>query len=101
MNEAEFAARAEETINIIAEAIEEHDPEGNIDLDLNDSILTLATEDGTFVINKQSAAMEIWLSSPISGPYHFAPKDDGWYSRTNAELFEVLSTELQMKISND
>ncbi len=99
MNDSEFAALAEEAIDAIAEAIEVQDPEGEIDLDLNDNILTLVTEDGTFVINKQSAAKEIWLSSPITGPYHFLPKDGAWCSRAGDDLFKILSIELKMKIS--
>jgi len=99
MNDSEFAALAEETIDAIAESIEAQDPEGEIDLDLNDNILTLVTEDGTFVINKQSAAKEIWLSSPITGPYHFIAKDGSWHSRAGDDLFKILSTELKMKIS--
>ncbi|MDP4708819.1 MAG: iron donor protein CyaY [Rickettsiaceae bacterium] len=94
----DFAQEVEKIIYKIAETIEDSDPEGTIDVDLNDGILTLVTDRGTFVINKQSAAKEIWLSSPISGPYHFAFKEAKWSSRTGVELFEVLTTELQIKI---
>lgn len=98
MNDAEFAQEAEKIIDKIAETIEEADPEGAIDIDLNAGILTLDTEHGIFVINKQSAAKEIWLSSPISGPYHFVPKNRAWVSRTGADLFAVLTEELKIAI---
>ncbi len=98
MKDKDFAIEVETIIHKIAETIEDHDLEGKIDVDLNDGILTLVTDYGIFVINKQSAAREIWLSSPVSGPYHFASQGDNWRSRTGAELFEVLSKELQIKI---
>lgn len=98
MKDKDFAIEVEKILHRIAETIENHDTEGKIDVDLNDGILTLVTDHGIFVINKQSAAKEIWLSSPISGPYHFAPQGGNWHSRTGAELFEVLTKELQIKI---
>lgn len=30
-----------------------------------------SSSSSTFVLNKQSAAQELWLSSPLSGPWHF------------------------------
>jgi len=98
MIDADFAQEVEKIIYKIAETIEDADPDGAIDVDLNDGILTLITDYGTFVINKQSAAKEIWLSSPISGPYHFALKEEKWQSRTGAELFAVLTKEFKIKI---
>lgn len=98
MMDAEFVLESEKIIDKIAETIEDADPGGIIDVDLNGGILTLGTEHGVFVINKQSAAKEIWLSSPISGPYHFAPKGERWISRSGAELFEVLTEELQISM---
>ena len=99
MIDIEFSQKVEKIIYKIAETIEDADPNGEIDIDLNDGILTLITDYGTFVINKQSVAKEIWLSSPISGPYHFAFKDEMWLSRDNVELFDILTKELQIKIS--
>lgn len=98
MIDAEFAERVERIIYKIAETIEDADPDGAIDVDLNGGILTLVTHYGTFVINKQSPAKEIWLSSPISGPYHFAFREEMWLSRTGVELFEILTRELKIKI---
>ena len=99
MIDAEFSLKAEQVIDKLAKIIEDSDPEGIIDLDINAGILTLGTNQGVFVINKQSAAKEIWLSSPISGPYHFAPKKEGWVSRGGFDLFEVLTKELQISIN--
>lgn len=98
MKDKDFAIEVEKILHRIAETIENHDIEGKIDVDLNNSILTLVTDYGIFVINKQGVSKEIWLSSPISGPYHFALQGGNWRSRTGVELFEVLTKELQIKI---
>jgi CyaY protein len=99
VQDLEFATKVEKILDGIVQDIEDQDPEGEIDLDLNDGILTLITDRGTFVVNKQSAAQEIWLSSPISGPYHFAYSKDSWCSRKGADLFVVLADELKIKFS--
>jgi CyaY protein len=99
VQDSEFAIKAGVILDNIVQDIEDQDPGGEIDLDLNDGILTLVTEKGTFVINKQSAAKEIWLSSPVSGPYHFANTEKLWQSRKGAELFDILTDELNIKFS--
>lgn len=99
MQDSEFAIKAGIILDNIAQDIENQDPGGEIDLDLNDGILTLITEKGIFVINKQSAAREIWLSSPVSGPYHFAYTGQSWQARKGVELFDVLTKELNIKFS--
>lgn len=38
----------------------------------SDGVLTIDTlSHGSFVLNKQAAKRQIWLSSPISGPFHY------------------------------
>ncbi|PCJ27141.1 MAG: iron donor protein CyaY [Rickettsiales bacterium] len=97
-HDIEFVQESERIITEIADAIEDQDEECLIDVDLNSSILTLTAEQGTFVINKQTAAQEIWLSSPISGPYHFKKDKGYWRSRDGTELFEILAKELPINI---
>ncbi len=98
MHDIEFTKSARQLISFIAETIELEDKECLIDIDFNDDILSLITSEGTFVINKQGVAQEIWLSSPISGPYHFAKKGDRWLSRNNIDLFLLLTEELKIQI---
>ena len=94
----DFIQNAEQTINHIADTIEDLDTEGRIDVDLNDSILTLETDDGTFVINKQNAVREVWLSSPITGPYHFSFTKGRWTNKMGKDLFQILTEELNIDI---
>lgn len=97
--DSEFTKMANNLLDHITEVIENNDQEGNLDIDLNDNILTIINNDGTFVINKQSAAKEIWLSSPVTGPYHFAFNGEKWISKSGDELFAKLTKDLKMPIS--
>ncbi|HVJ43696.1 MAG TPA: iron donor protein CyaY [Dongiaceae bacterium] len=48
-----------------------------IDVDYEAGILTLKLADGrTYLLNKHAPNREIWLSSPFSGAWHFAYRDD-------------------------
>ena len=49
----------------------------DLDVDYESGILTLKFPDGrTYLLNKHAPNREIWLSSPISGAWHFAPVED-------------------------
>lgn len=100
MNDKDFAKEVTRIINLVAVIIEENDIDGNIDVDINGDILNITTQSGTFVINKQSSVCEIWLSSPVSGPYHFLHDGRGWKSKSGDDLFEVLSMDLNVEIKD-
>lgn len=100
MNNTEFSKIAETTIAYIADTIEEQDKEASIDVDLQGDILNLDTDKGIYVINKQSAAKEIWLSSPVSGPYHFFYEQGKWKNRVGFELMDILTKELRIEFNN-
>ena len=100
MNSTEFSKIAEITIAYIAEKIEEQDKEASIDVDLQGDILKLDTDKGIYVINKQSAVKEIWLSSPMSGPYHFFYEQGEWKNRAGLELMSILAAEFGIKFDN-
>ena len=55
-----------------SELIEDHDSLMGADTTLADGVLTVKLiEHGTYVINKQTPNQQIWLSSPVSGPYRY------------------------------
>ena len=55
-----------------SELIEDHDSLMGADTTLADGVLTVKlNEHGTYVINKQTPNQQIWLSSPVSGPYRY------------------------------
>lgn len=99
MNETEFTQLAKDTLSFIADKIETTDIEGLIDMDFNFDMINLKTGDGIFVINKHSAAKEIWLASPISGPHHFFYRDAQWQNKDGINLLDILTSELKMKFS--
>lgn len=50
---------------------------------------------GTYVLNKQGPNLQIWSSSPISGPVRYDWMDGKWqYARDGSELMSTLSKEL-------
>ena len=96
MDNTEFTKLAESAIALIADTIETEDKDCVIEVDFQGDILNLVTGQGVYVINKHSAAKEIWLSSPISGPHHFYYNADKWQSRNNIDLFTILQQELEI-----
>lgn len=99
MNTNNFITIADELITKIADQIEYSDPNGNKDIDLNGGILVINDERGTFIINRQTPAKEVWLSSPISGPYHFFLNNDGkWITKNDTLLEDILNKEFSIRI---
>lgn len=95
----DFMYFAEDTINKIAHSLEEQDKDCQFEIDvISSNILSISGNMGTYIINTQRVSEEIWLSSPISGPYHFAYKKGEWVSKNNDKLFNILEQELNMKI---
>jgi frataxin len=73
MDEREFADRADRTLARLQDALEvalaDEDPE----IELRGGILTVDLESGgQFVVNKHAPTRQVWLSSPVSGAFHFA-----------------------------
>jgi iron donor protein CyaY len=97
MQEIEFFKLSEQTFSLIIDTIEGQDKECLIDIDFYGDILNLITSKGVFVINKHTAIQEMWLASPISGPYHFCNILGKWRSKSDIELFSILEQELNIK----
>lgn len=101
MQDTNFSKIAEQLLLFITDTIEITDIEGMIDIDLHGDILNLTTNQGVFVLNKHSAAKEIWLASPISGPYHFANSDEGWQTKSGIKLLDILTKELNIDFNSN
>lgn len=98
MNSIQFSEHAEDTLQTIADVLEEADNEYALEIDLIDGTLTIELPDAKqYVISKHEASEQIWLSSPISGGSHFSydEEDDIWISSDSSELYEVLSEEFK------
>ncbi len=96
MDASQFESRADATLARLEQALEASAGDG-LDIELVGGILTLELEaGGIYQINKHSPNREIWLSSPVSGAWHFAwHEDEGkaggvWRSTRDAERLEDL-----------
>ena len=86
-----------------SELIEDHDSLMGADTTLADGVLTVKlNEHGTYVINKQTPNQQIWLSSPVSGPYRYDIFRSSWvYKHTGETLHALLDRELPKFIQTD
>ena len=93
MNESEFQEIADQTIEVIQDAID--DSGADIDYDEIGGVLTLELEDGSKIIfSKQGAMNQLWMAAR-SGGFHFDFNEESkqWIcdSGENEELYSMLS----------
>lgn len=100
-----FEAQAEQTLQLLLTGLEamadrhqQAGAAGDYEVDWGHDVLTLTLPNGRqYVINKHRASQQIWVSSPISGGWHFAwdAGSASWQStRTSQELLALLLAEL-------
>jgi len=101
MDQSSFERAAEATLRALMARIEE--ARDDAEAELAGGILTVELEDGgTYVINLHRPNRQIWLSSPKSGAWHFAPDEGGdWVSTRGTErLVPLLEAELGLPKSD-
>jgi frataxin len=99
LDDSSFAITAEHLLELLADTIDAALGD-DIDADLQNGILTLSLEaGGQYVINKNAPLKQIWLSSPVSGAWHFEFAAGAWVStrEPKLELRAVLAGELADK----
>lgn len=91
MDESEFAAAAERTLERVERALEESGIDADTELK-EGGVLEIEFADGSrMVINRHGAAREIWVAAR-SGGFHFRWDGVAWRdTRDGAELFAALS----------
>jgi frataxin len=92
MSDRSFESLADSLLEALEEGL------GNVaDAELQDGVLTVEGDAGTWVVNKHAPTRQIWLSSPKSGARHYA-FDQGsglWRdTRGSGDLMTTLSGEL-------
>lgn len=97
-DESRFNDTADRTLRHIAQVVE--DALGDdLDVDIQGGILTIELPDRRqYVLNKHAPNRELWLSSPVSGAWHFAPhQGHGWRATRDAQvmLLPLLAAELE------
>ena len=100
MDETEFNKIADLLLTSMGDRIDDLLGD-HIDVELHAGILTLGLENGgQYVINKHGPNKEIWVSSPVSGAFHFRAVEGQWISTRNSqtELCQLLGQELGISI---
>jgi frataxin len=97
MDLSRFSALADETIETIADTVDEAVGD-KVDADLQGGILTMTLPDGAqYVLNKNGPMRQLWLASPVSGAWHFEREEGGgWVSTREPKraLTQILTQEL-------
>jgi frataxin len=97
----DFEILAKNTLDTLFEQLEERFGD-TIQLDLEDGVLRAELENGgIYLINRHNPLRQIWLSSPQSGAWHFAPAEVAhkidWLSTRGEKvsLYDILNRELK------
>ncbi len=91
-----------EKFDSIGEQIDDESISDEFDVSYSNGVLTvkLGVKLGTYVLNKQTPNLQIWLSSPMSGPKRFDFIQNKWiYKRTGETLHDLLSKELTISLN--
>lgn len=104
--EKDYEHMANETLESLADRFDRLSDEienDEFDVMLSNGVLTLKLGAGlgTYVINKQTPNLQVWLSSPTSGPKRFDYIHSTWtYRRTGETLHGLLSDELSRALKH-
>ena len=81
----------------LTDALEEAEHAMFEEINFSNGVLTIDMADGrSYVLNRQTPNLQVWLSSPISGPQRFEYELDSelWLQiRSKDELIELLNSE--------
>src|SRR5213075_1216734 len=91
MEETEFAALAEQTLERIEASLEESGVDADVELKPGGVIEIEYVDGSRMVINRHAAAREIWVAGRAGG-FHFRWDGSAWRdTRDGTELFAALS----------
>lgn len=98
MDESRFHILADTLLQDLVDAIDEAVGD-DLDVDLQGGVATVDMGEGhQYVINKHAPMRQIWVSSPVSGAWHFAfdEASQSWRSTRDpgAELRALLGGEI-------
>lgn len=99
LDDSRYATLVDDLLERIADTIDEVLGE-EIDAELQSGVLTLSLEaGGQYVLNKNAPMKQVWLSSPVSGAWHFNYADGDWLSTREPKvaLDALLAKEMKDK----
>lgn len=98
MEESEFINLCDESLNEIADLLEQKDVNSMLDIEYLDGILELEIIDENlkYIINRNSGNQKIWYSSPFSGVDYFSydASKKSWQNDHGLELTAKILQEL-------
>jgi len=99
----EFSEIASDTILDIIDTIEKYDQVGVADIEVEGDVVKISILDkNQYVLNKHNNYRQIWLVSPLSGPYHFeylqVNSRNEWVDKKGIVLSDLLNKELSQFI---
>lgn len=85
-----FTILSEQLLNDLTDTLEESEHSMFEEINFASGVLTIEMTDGrAYVLNKQAPNMQVWLSSPISGPQRFEYNEGIWLQiKTGEEIVE-------------
>lgn len=97
MDETLFKTLSDRFLTDTADALEAADADGKLDVEYQDGILTITLPGKKqYVVNQHTPMRQIWLSSPVSGAFHFDYKNGEWIGTRGGEnLLALLKAELK------
>jgi frataxin len=93
---------SQQAFETMADSLLERLEEEIADADLQEAVLTVEGEEGTWVVNKHAPTRQVWLSSPKSGARHYAfDQASGLWkdTRGGSDLLTTLSAELGVALA--
>lgn len=103
MTNSDFLQMADITLEYFYSYLEDIDVNTVLDIEYSDYILNIQLlDERVYVLNRHLAMEELWLSSPVEGPSHFALIADNssnqkkflWKDKQGREIGEVFAQDL-------
>jgi frataxin len=88
-SETNFTRVADRLLADLLDACDAGLSEGS-EADLLGGILTIATPVGHYVVNKHAVMQQVWLSSPVSGAWHFVLQGTQWRATRSDDTLDAL-----------
>jgi frataxin len=100
MEETLFKAASNQILLDLAEAIENSDEKGELDVEYASGVLTVTLANKKqYVINQHVPMRQIWISSPVSGAGHYDYVDGYWKNtRGGQDLLELVQREFNIAL---
>lgn len=96
VDESSFHTAADAMLHRLFDRLDEAIGEVS-DVELQGGVLTITLDSGgQYVLNKQAPTRQLWLSSPVSGAWHFLYEAGSWLASKDrsVELAALLAGEL-------